>query len=165
MKPMLLPAVVVASLFTSPVRAEAWLSLSQYVDSCVLIVVCRAEPHKEGLRYKVEETWKGVYTPELFYHEPEEGYLITNAWHGNEDRKAGDRIILFFTAENQPPWSKGKLTHHSTAFPLQDDKLVYGSTSDKYRKQYSLADFRSAVGAQVRRRFAADVKQRIDPAK
>ena len=78
---------LLCSVLAVPARAEYSPALPQYVDSCVLIVLCRTERYKDGFRYKIEETWKGVYTPDLFYHKPDEGYLYTGSWHGNENQK------------------------------------------------------------------------------
>ena len=143
-------------------KAETWPTLPQYVDSSVLIVLCRTERSKDGLRYKVEETWKGVYSPALFYHTPEEGYLYTGSWHGNEGQKEGVQTVFFFTAGNHPSWTKGKLLDHSTSFQVADGKLIYASTSDSgFRKEYTLSDFRKAIAERVRQHFADELKEQI----
>ena len=141
---------------------ETWPTLHQYVDSSVLIVLCRTERSKDGFRYKVEETWKGVYTPALFYHTPEEGYLYTGSWHGNEGQKEGVQTVFFFTAGNHPSWTNGKLLEHSTSFRVADGKLIYASTSDSgIRKEYTLTDFRKAITERVRQNFADELEKRI----
>lgn len=128
--------------------------MDNYVDSCVLIVLCQTESFKDGFRYKIEETWKGVYSPKLFEYEPDEGYLYTGAWHGNENQKEGTRTVFFFTATKR---TKGKFVDHSTAFQIKDGKLTYASTGDPgVPKDYTVAEFRKTILERVRRKFAAE---------
>jgi len=144
-----------------PVRAESWPTFEEYVDSCVLVAYCRTELDKNRLRYKVIETWKGVYSPDLFYHKPEEGYLYTNTWHGNESPEDGKEIVFFFTYRNHPLWSEGRLVSHSTAFVVANGKLVWASTADGGGKEYGLAEFRSKVLERVRTEFAKAAKTQV----
>src|SRR5262245_10515279 len=116
-------AFAIALVNASIVRAEYWPSLEQYVSSCVLIVHCRTESQGKEVRYKVIETWKGVYSTDLFYHKPPEGYLYTGTWHGNESPADGREVVFFFTAHNHPLWTKGLLLDHSTTFTIADGKL------------------------------------------
>jgi len=124
--------------------AELWLPLEKYVETCSLIVLCKTELKGDKVQYKVIETWKGEYSPELFYYTPPEGYLFTNTWHGAESPSGGKEIIFFFTNNNQPNWADGKLVSHSTAFSITDGKLIYASTSME-RKEYSLEEFKDAI--------------------
>lgn len=140
-------------------RAETWPTLPQYVDDCVLIVLCRTERFKDGFRYKIEETWKGVYSPALFYHTPDEGYLFTGSWHGNESQKEGVQTVFFFTAGNHPSWTKGKLLDHSTSFQVAGGKVIYASTG--FPKDYTLSDFRKAISERVRQSFADELEKRV----
>lgn len=148
-------------LLATPSRAEFWPTLPQYVDQCVLIVLCKTEGYEGGYRHKVEETWKGVYSPELFYHKPDEGYLYTGSWHGNEDQKEGGMTVFFFTP-NSPTWTKGKLLDHSTAFQIKDGKLTYAATGGTWvAKEYAVPDFRKEITERVRQTFAAELENRI----
>lgn len=142
-------------------HAEVWPPLDDYVDSCVLIVQCKSERYKDGLRYKVTEVWKGVYTPELFYGEPEEGYLYANGWHGNTSGTEGAQTIFFFTPYS-PKWAGGKLVGHSTAFPIADGKLIYAATGNPGEpKEFTLDEFRAVITKRVRSTYASEVRKKI----
>lgn len=133
-------------LSATPSSAESWPTLEDYVRRCVLIVKCRTEVKDKAVMYRVLETWKGKYSPDLFHHKPAEGYLYTNTWHGNEGPTEGREVIFFFTNSNQPAWTKGKLLHHSTSFVITGGKLVYASTDrGGLRKEYTVEDFKKAV--------------------
>ncbi len=153
--------IVVAICSTSPALAELWPTFEKYVGDSALIVHCRTEIKNERVRFKIIETWKGVYSPELFYYTPEEGYLYTGYWHGNESPKDAGEVIFFFTIRNQPRWTEGKLLDHSTAFVVTNGKLIWASTADFGRQEYTLAEFRVKVLNQARLNFAAATKAKI----
>src|SRR5262249_4550328 len=123
---MLLVATAVILLI--PVRglAEAWPSLEDYVDECVLIAKCKTEK-KAKFQYRVLETWKGKFSPDLFlfYDTPPEGCLFAHQNHGNDRPRNGREVIFFFTRRNQPVFAEGKLEHHSTCFNIEDCKVIY----------------------------------------
>ena len=127
------------------VRAELWLPLEAYVELCVLIVKCKTEVGEKKVKYKVEEVWKGRYSPDLFHHKTDEGYLHTGTGHGNESPTNGREVIFFFTGGNHPSWTKGKLLHHSTSFVVKDGKVIYASTDLSNRKEYTVEDFKKAI--------------------
>ena len=147
--------------FALPASAEHWPTLEEYVDDCVLIVFCRTEIQNDEIRYKVMETWKGVYAPELFCHKPEEGYLYTSAWHGNESPASGREVIFFFTPHNHPQWADGRLDHHSTTFVVTNGKLIWASTADWGRREYTLEEFRTKIKERVRSEYARAVKAQV----
>ncbi|MEO0509418.1 MAG: hypothetical protein AAF065_06135 [Verrucomicrobiota bacterium] len=154
--------VLFAILGAKESRGETWPTLEMYVDWCVLIVLCETEEFDEGVRYKVKEQWKGVYSPDLFHHKPEEGYLYANTWHGNEKPKAGEQTVFFFTAGNHPVWTKGRLLDHSTSFRVIDGKVIYASTGNwGVRKEYSINDFRKEVARHLRAQYAESVRLKV----
>ena len=131
-----------------------WPPLSDYVKECCLIVRCKTEVKPTGVRYRVLETWKGKYSPELFYRTPPEGYLFTNDSHGNGSPADGREIVFFFTNGNQPAFANGKLENHSAAFVVTDGNVVYASTSlpedaGGFRKKCTLQGFKAAVKSVV----------------
>jgi len=127
---MLVVATAMAVIVPARVLAEDSLpSLEDYVDKCVLIVKCKTEDQGK-LRFKVLETWKGKYSPDLFYDNPPQGYLYAGFGHGNDSPVDGREVIFFFTARNQPDFAKGKLVVHSTCFNVNDGKLGYASNTD-----------------------------------
>lgn len=144
--------IVAATLLVSAVaRAETWIGLNNYVKSCDLIVLCRTEVKAGSVKYRVSETWKGEYRPDLFYHKPSTGFLHTGEWHGNESPTDGREIIFFFDGGSQPEWTKGKLLDHSTSFVVTDGKVVYAATDRNLRQEYSVADFKKAILMEVNR--------------
>jgi len=146
-------------------RAESWPTHEQYVDSCVLIVLCRAEVKDNKVSYRILETWKGVYSPDLFYHKPPDGYLFTGTWHGNDSPKDGRESVFFFTAHNHPLWTKGLLLDHSTNFVISNGKLTYASTGNPGEsRDYTVTEFRSAIQQLVRAEYAKKVKDQVNKA-
>lgn len=144
--------VATAMVLVVPTRgsAETWPALKTYVDQCVLIVKCRTEVQDKMVKYRVVETWKGTYSPDLFYHKPPKGYLSTGTWHGKERPSEGREVIFFFTEDNQPDWTKGKLLDHSTCFVVKDGKVIYAPTDPfGYRKEYTVAGFKKAIIAGI----------------
>jgi hypothetical protein len=143
-------AVSMAVLLSSAALAETWLPLDTYVRLCVLIVKCKTEVKDEKVQYKVDDVWKGKYSPDMFYHRPPDGYLYTSTWHGNDKPTDGREVIFFFTNDNHPSWTKGKILDHSTSFVVSDGKVVYASTADDdLRKEYSVVEFKNAILAVV----------------
>jgi hypothetical protein len=100
--------------------------------------------HNSG--YKVDEVWKGKYSPDLFYNKPPAGYLYTGTEHGNEKPTDGREVIFFFTNDNQPAWTKGTILVHSTTFVVTDGKLIYAETGDDgVRQEFSVSGFKKAI--------------------
>jgi hypothetical protein len=136
---------VAAVLWSASSRAETWAPLEDYVKACPLIVKCTTEVKGDTVIYKVQEAWKGTCSPDLFRQPPPDGHLYTNTWHGNQNPTHGREVIFFFTAA--PLSTNGKLTLHSTAFVVKDDKIVYAPTDEGggLRRQYAVADFRREI--------------------
>jgi len=142
---ILITSVLILLIATAS-YAELWHPLEKYVEICSLIVHCKTEIKGDKVQYKVIESWKGKYSPDLFYNTPPEGYLFAFSNHGADSPINGEEIIFFFNKNhNQPNWANGKLAVHSTAFSVTDGKLIYGSTSDSERKEYSLEEFKNAI--------------------
>jgi hypothetical protein len=135
-------------LLAAPGRAETWPSLELYVQWCSLIVKCKTEV---GVGYRVTETWKGVYDPDLFTHRPPAGYINTNNWHGNDEVEDGREIVFFFTPKDYD----AKLDAHSTAFHVKNGRVVYASTSWGMQREYTVEEFRRAIRSIVRRQAMA----------
>ena len=145
MKKTIILPIILSIIFCNVVFAEMWPPLNEYVKSCVLIVKCRVEIDKDIVKYRVLENWKGKYSPDLFYEKPEDGYVSTNTWHGNEDPKDGKDVIFFFTTKNNPSWAKGKISAHSTAFSVKNNKIVYASTNRVLREEYTIEEFKKEI--------------------
>jgi hypothetical protein len=160
----LVVATAIAVIVPARGLAESWPSLVTYVDQCVLIVKCKTEDKGGKVKFKVLETWKGKYSPDLFYDNPPNGYLYAERAHGNDSPAAGREMIFFFTRHNQPVFAKGKLVSHSTCFNVNDGKLVYASTDDPrgHRKEYLLDSFKKAVASAVENQ---EKKQKAAPEK
>lgn len=136
---------------TPPSRAEAWPTLEAYVAKCVLIVKAKTVVEKEdALSFQVLESWKGKYDPKLFVRTTPDGRFFANKdEHGVVNVSDGQEIVFFFSRHNQPV--EGKLTSHSTAFPVRSGKVIYASTSgpapEGLRKEYTLEEFKKAIQA------------------
>jgi len=138
-------ALAAVLLLAGSARAESWPTLQDYVADCVLIVL--AETHAEpggALSFEVLESWRGQYTPGAFAHPRPDGRFTASQGEHGVDVVDGQQIVFFFTRHNQPV--PGKLSRHSTAFPVVAGTLVRASTSME-RKEYSLPAFKTAVQA------------------
>jgi hypothetical protein len=136
----------VAGLLSPITHAETWLPLDKCVTLCSLIVKCTTEVTTNQIRYKIEETWKGNYSPDLFYHRPPDGYLYAGTWHGNDAPTNGRVVVFFFTKDNQPSWCNGRYLDHSTCFVVNDGKLIYADTDRfGYRKEYAVDNFKKEI--------------------
>ncbi len=136
-------ALAAALLGAATARAESWPTLEQYVSDCVLIVL--AETHAEpggALSFEVLESWRGQYRPGAFAHPRPDGRFTASQGEHGVDVVDGQRIVFFFTEHNQPV--PGKLSRHSTAFPVSDGELVWAATSMD-RREYTLAEFETAI--------------------
>jgi hypothetical protein len=141
-------ALVLAAGLASPSRAETWPTLDEYVESCALIVKCRTEV---GKGYRVVETWKGTYSPDLFAHRPPDGFVLTNNWHRNGEVADGREVMFFFTYSDHST----KLGAHSTAFHVKNGRVVYASTSWGMQQEFTVEEFRRAIRSIVRRHALA----------
>lgn len=129
-------------------------SLETYVDQCVLIVRCKTERQEGKFQFRVLETWKGKYSPDLFYDNPPMGYLYAERTQGNDSPAERREVIFFFTARNQPVFAKGKLVVHSTCFNVNDGKLGYASNTDPGvdPDEYKMDAFKKAITSIVENR-------------
>ena len=126
-----LSLLLVASV-VSDVRAESWPSLDRYASNCVLVVKARQTGNFSGkennkLTFEVVETWKGRFDPRDFTRLTPEGYIQAAQGEHGVRVTAGQEIVFFFTRHNQP---EGKLRTHSTAFPIQNGRIIYASTGE-----------------------------------
>jgi hypothetical protein len=112
---------------------ELWPSLDAYVEECVLIVKARTEVAHDGiLTFRVLETWKGKYDPQDFVRTTEDGRFFAAQHEHGVEVADGQEVVFFFTPLNQ--LVPGKLSRHSTAFPIRDGKVTYATTSDWLRE-------------------------------
>lgn len=131
-------------------RAETWPSLEDYVRDCALIVKARQVgpfTDRDGamLTFEVLESWKGQFDPKLFATVTPEGYLRAGQGEHGVNVVAGQEIIFFYTRRNQ---SEDGFAHHSTSFPIEDGKVVYGRTSDggaRFPKTYTVEEFKKKI--------------------
>lgn len=114
-------------------HAEDWPTPPDYVAQCVLIVEARQIglfdlEKNPRLSFEVVECWKGEFKPELFEYLTKENYIVAEQGeHGVNIVRPHQRIIFFFTLHNQP---EGKLRSHSTAFPVNNGKIVYAASAN-----------------------------------
>lgn len=120
-------AVVIAA--TPAARAEMWPPLADYVASATLIVEARATGRRGGeITFEVVDTLVGTYRPERMENrDGARGFIATAGQHGLDNVALGSRVFFIFTSHNQPRLPK--LSSHSTAFVVRNDKVVYGATT------------------------------------
>ena len=122
-------------------RAEAWPPLDDYVRMCVAIVKAKTVAKSEHrVEFEVEEVWAGS-TEDLVVNDRGR-YVAYDGEHGVKV-EVGQEIVFFFTRDNQPV--RGKLSRHSTSFPIKDNRLIYGATSDDEYREYAVDEFREAI--------------------
>lgn len=142
-----LPPLLLFNLWPFVGFAETWPTLEEYVGECVLIVKAEhvgeiaEERHKQ--EFRVLETWLGVFDPKDFLALSSDGNLTAfQGTHGVRITEKGQEIIFFFTRHNQPP---NGIRSHSTAFPIKDGKIIYGSTNNHLRKEFSELEFKNEI--------------------
>jgi len=126
-------------------KAEHWPAFEDFVTKCVLIVKAKAIVEKnDTISFEVIETWKGTYDPKVITRtNPEGRYYAYQDEHGVINVSTGQEVILFFSNHNQT--TPGKFSPHSTAFPVRDNKVVYGSTSWTLAETFTLEDFKTKI--------------------
>ncbi len=127
-------AVVIAllALFPSSVRAALHLPLRDRVELADLIVRCKAEVEGNTVKYRVVETWKGKYSPDLFYHNPDLGYYrppegyVSVATVREKERLPpnGQEAIFFYAFHREPSWTKGKFLQGWPSFEVTGGKII-----------------------------------------
>lgn len=124
--------VAVLSLASSGVvHAESTLSVEQVAKRAVLIVKCRMEIKGGVANYRVLESSKGQYSPDLFYLKPIEGYLYSHGFDvkGISGVKDGQEVVLIYSdnSVSGDPDNKGKIRAHSpdSTLPVEDEKIVW----------------------------------------
>lgn len=160
MKPHLQRLVVTMVLVTAvapSVHAEIHLELRDKVALADLIVRCKSEVDGATVRYRVVEVWKGKLSPELFYHDPDQGCFRPPqgfvAVHGinNSPLPADEQeCIIFLSVDNQPKWTNGKFLPPWPSLRATEGKIVYPSPTEPPppwggRKEYTMDQFKRAV--------------------
>lgn len=148
-----------AALFPGSLHAESRPPLDKCVKRCILIVKCKVEIKDDIIKYRVLESWKGNYRPELFYHEPPEGYLYPRGQDIKAGRisnpKDGQEVIFFYSDNAVSAVKKGKIFNdgHDDSFAVVNGKVVYALNSRFEtigdREVYSLEEFKKAILAVV----------------
>ena len=135
-------------------RAERWPSLDSSVSDCVLIVKARTvfEGTDNTVTFKIEESWKGKYAPDMLKNTTKDGRYVTYKGKHGVNVVDGQEMVFFFTRHNHP--GTGPLDSHSTAFPVKDGKIVYASTSEVHWKEYTVGEFKKAIIALIEKQAA-----------
>jgi len=136
--------ILFVALTPQPCFAEPWPTLDDYVAKCVLIVKAKTIIEQDGtLTFRVTETWKGRYEPQDFVRTTEDGRFFASQHEHGVDVVDGQEIVFFFTRHNQP--IEGKLSRHSTAFPIRDGELTYAGTSDWLSQEFTVHEFKKRI--------------------
>lgn len=128
-------------------RAEALPPFDKFASMCVLVVKARHVGRFSSvpgypLSFEVIETWRGSFVPQGFTSTTPEGYIQANQGEHGVRVTAGQEIVFLYTRHNQP---KGTLNRHTTALPIRDGNLHYGSTWDGEYREFTIAEFENAI--------------------
>lgn len=141
---------LVATLTPGAGRAESRPPVEQVVERAVLIVKCETEITDQRLSYRVLETWKGEYRPDLMQPEPPEGYLYSGLPVEGTDAVDGREVVFVFSDNGI---SLGKLFRHDDSFPVVNGKVVYATTSRSEvfgdETVYTVDEFKKTIVALV----------------
>ena len=134
--------------------AESKPPVEKVAQRGVLIVKCKTEIKDEMVNYRVLESWKGKYGPELFYVKPRDGYLYL---HGVDAKglggvKDGQEVIVFYSdnALSGDSDNKGKIDahRHDDVLPVVAGKVVW-QPGEPHSTVYTLEELKKAVLAAV----------------
>ncbi len=107
LKAVLATLFFVLALWTSPAKAKEWPALENYVSKCILIVKAKTIVEKDGiLTFRVLESWKGNYSPDLFVKTTSDGRFFASQNEHGVKVMDGQELIFFFTRHNQPVKNK-----------------------------------------------------------
>jgi hypothetical protein len=136
----LLLAILAVLVLAPAARAELWAPLEDFVGKCVVIVKAKAVGESGDWReLAVVEVWIGSRDAIQLN---DRGNYMSLKGEAGVNVETGQEIVIFFARDSE---RGGKLTRHGAAFPIVDGKLVYASTSDDYRAEYTVADFKRTV--------------------
>jgi hypothetical protein len=116
-------------LFAAAAQAESKPPVERVAQRAVLIVKCQTEIEDGMLNYRVLESWKGKYSPDLFYIKPRAGYLYLRGLNakGRGDVKAGQEVIFIYSdnALSGDTGNKGKIhaNHPDDVLPVVSGKV------------------------------------------
>ncbi len=158
-----------AALFPGASRAESRPPLDQAVKRCVLIVRCKVEIKDNLINYRVVESWKGKYSPDLFYTEPLEGYLFRVGEEIGASRtsnlKDGQEVVFFYSDNAVSAVKKGKILSHAydDIFVVAHGKVVYELNSlpesPEDRQTYTVEQFKKSIQTVVEGDLKQSAKQ------
>jgi len=131
-------AVLALLLLVPTVHAETWPPLEDYVGRCAVIVKAKAVGEgNDRQEFAIVEVWVG--SRDDIQLNDRGNYMAYKGEHGAKAEN-GQELVFFFGRERE-----GKITHHGTALPITDGKLVYAPTSDMYAEEFTVEDFKRKV--------------------
>lgn len=119
----MLTASAILATATSPVKAEPTaarrlsVTFDVLIRDAVLVTHGRAEMVGGRVLVRVQEVWRGVYSPEAFERRPPEGFVDVNA--SRDVLTPGTECVVFWNRLNQV---RGGLRQF-TLVPVKEGKL------------------------------------------
>ncbi len=128
-------------------RAEALPPFDKFASVCVLVVKARQVGRFSSvpgypLSFEVIETWRGSFLPQALTSTTPEGYIQANQGEHGVRVTAAQEIVFLYSRHNQP---KGTLNRHTTALPITDGKLHYGSKWDGEYREFTIAELKKII--------------------
>jgi hypothetical protein len=160
-----LSAIVLGLCWALAAQAESRPPLEQVVRRDVLIVKCKMEVKEGQIHYRVLESWKGKYDPEIFYLTPPHGYMHRGIDAGMfSTPKDGTEVIMFYSdnAISRSKDNPDKLDAYrpDDVLPVVNGTIEY-ELNELGSEVYTLAEFKKAVLAVV----AKQAKEKDDVGK
>jgi len=144
-------AIAIGLLWATSAVAESRPPLASVVRRNLLIVKCQVEIKDNLLNYRVLETWKGNYSPEIFEQQPPKGYVLARPQKVGAARDSMDgREVILFYSDNALAGSAHKprklnAYRMDDSIPILDGKVRWEIERDLGGEEYTLAEFKKAV--------------------
>src|SRR4051794_36261014 len=134
-------AAITVACMTPATHAEIWAPLETIVqDSAVIVKAKAVSDHHGWIEFAITEVWVG--DKDLLTLNDRGMYVSTQGSAGVHV-VTGQEIIFFFSKKDIR--GNGKVLYHGCSFPIHDDKLVYGESSEDQYRQYTVGEFKENV--------------------
>jgi hypothetical protein len=151
-------ALLLAIFLAVPaMQAETMPPVEQVARRAVLILKCQAEIRDGKLNYRVLESWKGKYRPELFYVKPQAGYLYRAGFDakGRSDVQEGQEAIFIYSdnAVSSEAEHRGQILAHraDSVLPSVEGTVIW-ARGESDAITYTLDELKSAILAAIKER-------------
>jgi hypothetical protein len=136
-------------------RGETVPPVEQVARRAVLILKCQAEIRNGKINYRVLESWKGRYRRELFYEQPQAGYLYRAGFDakGRSDVQDGQEVIFIYSnnAVSSEAEHQGQILAHraDSILPSVRGKVIW-VRGELDTTVYTLEELKAAIAAAMK---------------